>query len=800
MAIKKSQLYSSLWDAANQLRGGMDASSYKDYVLVFLFVKYVSDKYGNDLNADLIVPEGGSFKDMIAANGKKDIGERINTIISKLAESNDLKGVIDKTDFDDSDKLGKDKEKVDTLTKLVGIFENPDLNFSSNKAGGDDILGDVYEYFMKNFASESGKSKGQFYTPAEVSKIMARIIGVENAKSADQTAYDPACGSGSLLLKVASESNVNITLYGQEKDISVSVLAKMNMILHGKPDAEIGNGNTLANPLFKEKDKLKTFDFCVANPPFSDSGWMSGILPKEDEFHRFDDGVPPEKNGDYAFLSHFIKSLKHTGRGAIILPHGVLFRGGSEGIIRRNFIKKGYIKGIIGLPMNLFFGTGIPAAILIIDKENAVSRKGIFMIDASKGFIKDGNKNRLREQDVHKIVDVFLSQEKLPRYSKMVKISEIENNEYNLNIPRYIDSSVEEDIQDIYAHLNGGIPSVDIDKLDKYWKQFPSLHSELFEARDEKYLNLKVSEDSITETIFKNSEFQAFRKDIQSSFSDWKKKNSLKLEAINDKIKAKELIKELSNDILVEFKSLKLINGYAVYQHLMDYWETTFQDDVYIIISDGWKVEISRIIEVNKKGKETDKGWICDLLPKSIVIAEYFDAEKNELQELETKKDSFANKMEEIKEEYSGEEGLLESAKTNSGSITKASLNARIGVIKNKSDYKEELDIIKKYLKLISLENAAKNDIKVKNEELDVKLLQKYPKLTEAELKDLVINKKWYSHIEDSVNEEQERISQILSQRIKELVVRYHESMPVLEDSVEEYENKVKSHLAKMGF
>ena len=426
MAIKKTQLYSHLWEAANTLRGGMDASQYKDYVLRILFVKYVTDRYKNDPYSAFIVPKGGSFDVLIEAKGKLDIGERINKALSKLAEENDLKGVIDKVDFDDSSKLGSGKEKTERLTKLISIFENPELNFSKNRADGDDLLGDVYEYFMKKFATEAGKSKGQFYTPAEVSRIMAKIIGVEKATSSTQTAYDPTCGSGSLLLKVANEASIDISLYGQEKDIDVANLARMNMILHGRPDAVIEEGNTLANPKFKNNDSLKTFDFAVSNPPFSQKNWMDGVNPENDTYHRFDDGIPPAKNGDYAFLLHFIKSLKPNGKGAIILPHGVLFRGNAEAIIRKNLIKKGYIKGIVGLPSNLFYGTGIPAIILVIDKENAQARKGIFMIDASKGYRKDGPKNRLRERDIHKIVTTFLKFGEIPGYSRMIPLEEIE--------------------------------------------------------------------------------------------------------------------------------------------------------------------------------------------------------------------------------------------------------------------------------------------------------------------------------------------------------------------------------------
>ena len=452
MAIKKSELYSSLWKSCDELRGGMDASQYKDYVLVLLFVKYVSDKYAGQPNALIEVPEGGSFADMVTLKGDKEIGDKINKIIARLAEANDLKGVIDVADFNDADKLGKGKEMQDRLSNLVAIFENPALNFRKNRAEGDDILGDAYEYLMRHFATESGKSKGQFYTPAEVSRVMAKVIGINKASSPSQTIYDPTCGSGSLLLKVADESMTGVTIYGQEMDNATAALAKMNMILHDNPTAEIWQDNSLSNPHFKQNnDNLKTFDFVVANPPFSYKAWSNGFDPAHDLYERFVDGVPPMKNGDYAFLLHIIRSLKSNGKGAVILPHGVLFRGNAEADIRTNIIRKGYIKGIIGLPPNLFYGTGIPACIIVIDKENAAGRSGIFMINASKGFVKDGNKNRLRHQDIHKIVDVFNKQIELLKYSRMVSVAEIENppNDYNLNIPRYIDSTEAEDLHEI---------------------------------------------------------------------------------------------------------------------------------------------------------------------------------------------------------------------------------------------------------------------------------------------------------------------------------------------------------------
>src|SRR5437870_635577 len=494
MPIKKSELYSSLWASWDELRGGMDASQYKDYVLVLLFVKYVSDKYAGPKDALLDVPKGGGFADMVAAKGDKEIGDKMNKIIAKLAEANDLKGVIDVADFNNEDKLGKGKEMVDRLSNLVGIFDNPALDFSRNRAEGDDILGDAYEYLMRHFATESGKSKGQFYTPAEVSRIMAKIIGIHDAKtSAATTVYDPTCGSGSLLLKVGDEAGTAVTLYGQEKDAATSGLARMNMILHNNPTALVVQGNTLADPKFKDGDTLKTFDYVVANPPFSDKRWSTGLDPLHDPFERFKPfGTPPARQGDYAYLLHIVRSLKSTGKGACILPHGVLFRGNAEADIRRALVRKGYIKGIIGLPANLFYGTGIPACIVVVDKEDAQARKGIFMIDASGGYMKDGPKNRLRSMDIHKIVDVFNKRLDVPKYARMVPFAEIEKNEFNLNLPRYIDSQTPEDLQDIAGHLKGGIPAADVDALERYWAVCPQLRHTLFKEGRPGYVDLAV--------------------------------------------------------------------------------------------------------------------------------------------------------------------------------------------------------------------------------------------------------------------------------------------------------------------
>jgi type I restriction enzyme M protein len=799
MAIKKSELYRSLWAGCDELRGGMDASQYKDYVLVILFIKYVSDKYAGVMYAPITIPDGASFDDLVALKGKDTIGDDINKkIIAPLADANKLSSM---PDFNDPEKLGSGKDMIERLTNLIAIFENPALDFGRNRAEGDDILGDAYEYLMRHFASESGKSKGQFYTPAEVSRIMAKIIGIGKATTTTSTTvYDPTCGSGSLLLKISDQANTDVTLYGQEKDGATSGLARMNMILHDNPTAEIKRENTLSTPLFlNEQGVLKTFDYVVANPPFSDKKWMTGVDPENDIYDRFGGfGIPPAKSGDYAYLLHIIRSLKSQGKGACILPHGVLFRGNTEADIRENIIQKGFIKSIIGLPANLFYGTGIPACIVFIDKENAQNRKGVFMIDASKGFLKDGNKNRLREMDIHQIVDVFEKQIEIEGYSKIISFSDIEKNDFNLNIPRYVKSSEVEDLQDIEAHLLGDIPRLDIDELQNYWDIFPALKDELFctAIRSDRYMTLKISNEEVKRAIYQHSEFVHYMNDMNNVFVSWKGGVAEKLNALEKGLSPKSVIEDISEEILNAYRGKALINKYDVYQHLMNYWIAVMQDDSYIISEDGWNSDTYRVIETNKKGKQVDKGWTCDLIPKLLVVDRYFSTEQNFIDELNLELESLGAKKVELEEEHGGEDGTFsELDKVNKGNI-----NKRLKDLKNESDSEDEKDVLNQYLNLITQEAQTKKSIKDETIELDNNLIEFYPSLTEQQIKQLVVEDKWLAIIEEDIHSEMDRISQHLTQRIKELSDRYKRSLPEQNNEVKRLELSVNKHLQKMGF
>ena len=887
MAVKKTELYSSLWASCDALRGGMDASQYKDYILTLLFMKYVTDKYKGQKYGDLIVfdkandpnpdPEkktGCSFDDFIALKNKKNIGEGIDKIIARLAEVNEgLKGVIDIAHFNDETKIGKNKEMVDKLTKLISIFQRPELDFSKNKAEGDDIIGDAYEYLMRNFASESGKSKGQFYTPAEVSRILAKIIGIDKCSDHDATVCDPACGSGSLLIRALEEAPFEISGYGQEKDSSTAGLAKMNAVLHNKATIKIMAGNTFSEPQFKKADdasELERFDYIVANPPFSLKNWSDGLK----EFGRFSGygDRPPEKNGDYAWLMHILKTLKSTGKAAVILPHGVLFRGNAEATIRQTIIDKGWIKGIISLPPNLFYGTGIPACILVIDKEGAKNRSGIFMIDAGKGYIKEGIKNRLREQDIYRIVTTF--NEKIttdPKYARFVPNKEIkEKNGYNLNISRYIDSSDMEDIQDIYAHIHGGIPAEDIDALASFWEVFPTLKNELFGEFSEGYYKLNVEETVVRQTIYANKEFVAYGEMIDEAFLNWKAYADTKLKNLKAGVLAKELIVELAQTILKEFERLSLIDKYDVYQVLLAYWNEVLSDDVSMIISDDVGYGVARKTEnIMKETKKTDAdgnpefkivGWEGKLIPKELIISELFPEEKRAMDELvefvvetdsrlmslieESPEDSILSevneggkiKSKEIKKKideimshvhtplidglvklqnmlpmkkkeyvaYINNNIILEVAYTDKRTVTKTSVAYALEMARAEAPvpdaYVDDYTELKDAFELTKKSEESTKLIKEMDKELDKKVRERYVTLTDDEIIELLVNRKWYYTIGIGINDLYVAISHQLADRIIELSKRYENTLPELMEQTADYESKVKKHLERMGF
>ncbi|RKV41901.1 type I restriction-modification system subunit M [Helicobacter pylori] len=816
MAIKKSELYSSLWAGADSLRGGMDASEYKNYVLNLLFLKYISDKARNDAknNTDsaIEVPEGCFYEDILALEGDKEIGDKLNKIIAKIAERNDLKGVIDSVDFNDNTKLGEGKAMIDTLSNLVKIFA--DLSLDAHGALDDDLLGDAYEYLMRHFASESGKSKGQFYTPSEVSLLLSLLLGIDGNTKQDKSIYDPTCGSGSLLLKASSLAGKNgLSIYGQEKDISTTALCKMNMILHNSADADIAKGgsSTLSNPLFTtENGMLKTFDYVVANPPFSLKNWTDGLSidPKSkqvinDRFNRFEDGTPPEKNGDFAFLLHIIKSLNPTGKGAVILPHGVLFRGNAEGVIRKNLLTKGYIKGVIGLAPNLFYGTSIPACVIVLDKENAHARKGVFLIDASKDFKKDGNKNRLRDQDVQKMIDTFNAYKEIPYYSKMVSLEEISANDYNLNIPRYIASKQELE-KDLFALINSHkasyLPKNEIEAYAPYFQVFKELKNTLFKKSDkEGYYALKTECENIKDLITQSLEYQTFHASVLSAF------DRLELPTIFNDLEPgfnpKTLIESVCSKVLKEFEKVGILDKYGVYQLFKDYYNEVLQDDWFLISFNGFE-STKNLRKLNplkdKKANYLEEPdfviqktyYKSDLIPKNLVKQRFFEKETKELEELENALNEKEALLDELIEEHSNEEGLFDGLKINESVLKKE--------LKNATDPEDE-KILKTALEWLEAKNKA---LKMKNkayEELELKAFHQYKNLKLGEIKDLIIKDKWLNSLKNALENKILKRTNAFASALNEIIQTYSNSLLELDKEVKESESKVLEHLKDLG-
>lgn len=812
MAVKKSQLYSTLWESCNALRGSMDASQYKDYVLMILFVKYLSDK-AHQKQTPLKIPDGCYFEDFVALKQNDHIGELINEKLEAIREANAIFiGDLTLPNFNDPAKLGETKTRTETLSKLIAEFQRNELNFGLNRAADDDLLGDAYEYLMKNFAAESGKSKGQFYTPAEVSRVMAKVLHLEELHRAGETIYDPTCGSGSLLLRALSEtSTFRCSLRGQELDSTTAALAKLNMLLHGIVTAQIKVGDTLNDPKFTTGGMLETFDICVANPPFSKKNWLDSG-GESDEYHRWSANLlPPYKYGDFAFLLHLIASMKeNTGRGACILPHGVLFRGNSEYDIRKDIIQKKYIKGIIGLPSNLFFGTGIPACIFIIDKAERSSRKGIFMINAKYGYTKDGAKNRLREQDIKLIVDTWNNGEDVPHYARFVEWAEIEKNDFNLNLSRYITPPDTEIIQDIYAHLNlkGGLPEHDIQQMSAYWAACPSLKGNLFSDYKPGYFKLNGDIRGIPLCIAQDASFKAQTAQYRKLITDWLASIKTSMLSIDKNCKPKAIIGPWGDSLLATIPDNSLVNRYDVYNYLMNYWLGTMQDDCYMVSNDGWtaqpytpqpkekKKKDGTIVKPKEKIASSVYDIVCDLLPVEIVVNEFFSKDFNALNDLASKIDEIQGVIDLLLEEKA--EFFEDFEKVSDAKVNAALNEVKKG--KRKAD-KETISVWVEYSSLCKDKKALSKQLALGHLSLLKAVIKKYQTgLSEDVVRTLVVNNKWQFTLNRLFEDAMRIVSNEISITVSKLAKRYEYSLNDIEAELRYYKDKVTSHLNYMGY
>lgn len=781
MAIKKSELYSTLAKCTNKIRSncGLNAELFKNYVLIMLFLKYISDrKHSGELEL-IEIPDGCYFEDIVKLKGTTSIGDGINMIIGQIKDANG--GVLDfidqtKHDFCNRD-LGKDLKAASlVITELVTAFQAEGLDFKRNRAADDDLIGDAYEYLMRNFASQSGKDKGQFYTPTEVSRLMAILIGVNKDTRLRISAYDPTCGSGSLLLrtKAAARPGTLVSLQGQEIDPGNVEMCNLNMIIHGDESADIRWGDTLNNPLHERNHALSTFDYIVSNPPFSLHKWMS-TAKEDDEYGRWNHtiGVPPQQYGDFAFLMHVVASLKSAtqygpaGHAAVILPNGVLTRGGDEEKLRRFLVDQHLISGIVALPPNTFYGTGIAGNIIVIDKNK--SRDGILFIDGSRGFYKDDDsKNRLREQDLRRIADAWESRTDIPNFSHLASYDEISAESYNLNIPRYVTPLNTDIDHDIEAHLHGGIPEADVNRFGHIWDAAPKLRDALFTSLRPDYLTLKPAPDEIADTIAHEGSFMGQELNFRLAFQRWIDAVTPMMLTVDKNCHPKEVIEQWSSLLLEKLQgAVALVDPYDVYDQLMNYWNETMQDDLYMISRDGWMPELN--IPEKKNAKWTDLS--CDLLPVDIIVEKFFSEERDE---------------------YNNVSGRI------------ASINEQLKAATEVTDDEEDSTTVKlsdkERLTSTAVLKKLKATLKKLNADIYMKILTKYSQIDEPTVKQLIVNDKWITAITDRAYAIVDLLTQSIATQLRTLHDRYANILSDLESEVADKETAVLNHLKSMGF
>ncbi len=812
MALKKSEIYSTLTKCANKLRSnsGIGAESFKNYVLIILFLKYISDKVKSGDNTVLEIPEGCYFEDIVALKGKKNIGDSLNKIIGKISEANGLQDIINLSDHDFCDKkLGNAEDSSKLISELVAAFQDDGLDFSHNRAADDDLIGDAYEYLMRNFASLAGKDKGQFYTPTEISRLMALLIGIDQDDRPMVSAYDPTCGSGSLLLRVRAAARHNVSLDGQDIDPANIELSYMNMVIHGCETPNILQGDTLNSPKHVVNGKLQTYNYVVSNPKFSLHNWML-TAKNDDTWGRWSSemGVPPQQYGDFAFLLHCVKSMKSDGKCAIILPNGVLTRGGDEEKLRKWLIEQRLLSGIIAFPANAFYGTSIAGNVLILDNHRV--QDGVFFIDASELGYKDADsKIRLREQDIKRVIDVWRRRKDEPHFAHLstfettqqdgeeAPMYEIQRNTFNLNMSRYVVPKDKEIHQNIDGHLHGGIPVADIDRLQKYWDICPSLRTALFVPFREGFFSLAVEKQNVAETISNEKSFETQRDVFDDTILKWCDQTQPLMLAVGKDSKPKDVIALWGQSLLDTFlKATSLVNAYDVYDQLLGYYNDTMQDDLFMISRDGWMPRL--IVPTKKSPKWTDLS--CDLLPVDLAVKVFLNDLKWQFVE---KTAALADIQEKIQTMTEENEDYLDEAlfygKLNAANIKKKQKEAQKPEMQNVySD--QQRNLWQQYLDLLESEKAVKAEIKALDAQLYKEIVRVYGELTEDDARTVIVNDKWLADISSRISDEMQTALHRIVTEVNDMHSRYEFTLGELSRSFAQKEASVFNHLKEMGF
>jgi len=815
--MNKQQLAAKIWESANKMRSKIEANEYKDYILGFIFYKFLSEKEVKYLKendwTDEYLPELTEEDTETLESVQKNLGYFISyeNLFSTWIEKGRDFSVQDVRDALSafSRLINPTHKKVfegvfDTLQ--TGLSKLGDSSASQSKAISDlihlikdipmdgkqdyDVLGFIYEYLISMFAANAGKKAGEFYTPHEVSLLMSEIVA-DHLKDRDEIKiYDPTSGSGSLLINIGKsaakfiENENNIKYYAQELKQNTYNLTRMNLIMRGiLPDNIVTrNGDTLENdwPYFDENDPIGTYDplyvdAVVSNPPYSQA-WNPEDKETDPRYARF--GLAPKGKADYAFLLHDLFHIKSDGIMTIVLPHGVLFRGGEEGEIRKNLIEQNHIDAIIGLPANIFFGTGIPTIIMVLKQKR--TNTDVLIVDASKGFIKVGKNNKLRASDIKRIVDVVTKRESVEKFSKVVSRDEIRNNEYNLNIPRYVDSSEASESWDIYASMFGGIPWSEIDELKEYWHAFPSLKSALFENTSSDYCKLTATD--IKKVIKDHNDIQSFENNYYAAFNGF---DQYLYDELIDKMDTLNISKTeavLSLNIFERLKNIPLVDKYEAYQLLDDDW-TKLAVDLEMIQTEGFeatkKVDPNMVVK-KKDGKEQEvqEGWVGRIIPFDLIQDTLLADDKVALKEKENRLSEIASEYEELFESLTEEE--KEGDYASEGGFVNAEIKKAL-----KSDSIEP-EIKEKLLKAAALnteEKSLKAAIKKETRLLEVKTKDTIEELSDTQVIEL-LKAKWIQPLIQSLMKLPDRIVNELVSNLETLAKKYETTFAEVETEI----------------
>lgn len=834
--MNKQELAAKIWESANKMRSKIEANEYKDYILGFIFYKYLSEyekrflrKHDfTDEDIKLLSDEDIETRKFVQNNIGYFIGYKnlfstwlemgldfdVSNVTDALSDFNKYinpthKKVFENI-FDTLDtgltKLGDSSgSRTKAISALLQLIKDIPMDGKQDY----DVLGFIYEYLISNFAANAGKKAGEFYTPHEVSVLMSEIVANHLKDRNKIKIYDPTSGSGSLLINIGKsiskyiKGDNNIEYYAQELKLNTYNLTRMNLVMRGIiPDCIFTrNADTLENdwPLdINGTNNPLYVDAVVSNPPYSQS-WDPTNKENDPRYSRF--GLAPKTKADYAFLLHDLYHLKPNGIMTIVLPHGVLFRGNpnddSEGKIRRNLIESNHIDAIIGLPANIFFGTGIPTIIMVLKQQRETS--DVLIVDASKGFIKEGKNNKLRASDIKRIVDAVIHKSTIPKFSRLVTKQEIQKNDYNLNIPRYVDSSEKAESWDIYASMFGGIPKSEIMDLQKYWEVFPSLKSALFKNINDEYF--EVVSENLKETIKNNTDVINFKNEYSSSFAGFDK--YLEDELITNMSNINTSMEEdtINNEIQRRLKFPELIDKYEAYQILDDTWTNNIAVDLEIINTEGFEVtkQVDPLYEIKKKNnKETEVqvGWKGHVIPFELVQSTLLKEDKDKLNDKENQLSEIVGQYSEILDSVSEDDKGSDAINEDSTAFVNAEVKKLAKTI-DKNDASEFELIILKVNNLISKEKTLKSEIKRDTDLLQEKTKRTIENLTDTQVKDL-LKLKWIKPITDGIETLPKNVLSELSDKIQKLSEKYSTTLKDLDSEIDETEKELAGFIDEL--